>query len=264
MATAPTPQITHPPARTPEPIAIRVSKLSKQFSTVRALDSVSFSVPAGVSIGLLGGNGAGKTTTIALLLGLLLPTSGSVEVLGVDMLRDRYHVLPRLNLSSPYIDLPRRLTSEQNLRVYAQLYGLDRVRERIAHLSDALDLDSFLKRPMGSLSSGQKSRVSLAKALLNDPELLFLDEPTASMDPDSADRIRSYLEAYRHQTGATFLLASHNMGEVERMCNDVIILKAGRIVDRDSPAALLSRHGRGTLEQVFLDISRGDGTEVVQ
>ena len=261
---APTPQITYPLTRVPAPVAIRVSKLSKQFSTVRALDSISFSVPAGASIGLLGGNGAGKTTTIALLLGLLLPTSGSVEVLGVDMLRDRYQVLPRLNLSSPYVDLPRRLTSEQNLRVYARLYGLDHIRDRIAHLSDALELGSFLKRPVGSLSSGQKSRVSLAKALVNDPELLFLDEPTASMDPDSADRIRSYLEAYHRQTGATFLLASHNMGEVERMCSDVIILKAGRIVDRDAPAALLSRHGRGTLEQVFLDIARSGDTEVAQ
>lgn len=233
--------------------------MAKRFGAVRALDGVSFSVPSGSSLGLLGGNGAGKTTTIALLLGLLLPTSGSVEVLGVDMLRDRYRALPRLNLSSPYVDLPRRLTAEQNLRVYARLYGLDRIRQRIARLSDTLELGPFLRRPVGSLSSGQKSRVSLAKALINDPELLFLDEPTASMDPDTADRTRGHLEAYRRETGATLLLASHNMGEVERMCDDVIILKEGRIVDRDAPAELLSRHGRETLEQVFLDIARGSG-----
>ena len=236
--------------------AVRVDALTKRFGTVTAVDALSFAVPTGSATALLGGNGAGKTTTLALLLGLLLPTAGRVEVLGVDMLCDRYRALPRMNFSSPYVDLPRRLTAEENLRVYARLYGLDQVRARIARLADLLDLGGFLRRPVGSLSAGQRSRVALAKALLNDPDLLLLDEPTASMDPDAGDRIRAHLDAYRRATGATLLLASHNMREVERLCEDVIMLRAGRIVDRAPPAALLARYGRQSLEDVFLDIAR--------
>ena len=240
---------------------IHVDGLVKRFGAVTAVDGVTFEVARASAVGLLGGNGAGKTTTIAMLLGLVLPTAGTVEALGEDMLRHRYRVLPRMNFSSPYVDLPRRLTTEQNLRVYAHLYGVRGVRERVARLAETLELTEFLRRPVGSLSSGQRSRVALAKALVNEPALLLLDEPTASMDPDTADRMRGHLERYRQESGATILLASHNMGEVERLCSDVIILKQGRIVDRDSPQALIARYGRETLEQVFLDIARRPGED---
>ncbi|MBI4185134.1 MAG: ABC transporter ATP-binding protein [Proteobacteria bacterium] len=239
----------------PDPV-IEVERLSKRFESVLAVDDVSFRVERGETVALLGGNGAGKTTTLAILLGLLLPTSGSVRVLGEDLLRHRYRVLGRMNFSSPYVDLPRRLTVAENLRVYAHLYGLDRVGERIARLMQALDIASFHDRPTGRLSAGQKTRVALAKALINEPELLLLDEPTVSLDPDTADRIRHYLEDYRNARGATILLASHNMTEVERMCDRVLMMRAGRIVDTGSPAELIRRHGRHTLEEVFLAIAR--------
>jgi ABC-2 type transport system ATP-binding protein len=224
---------------------------------VVAVEDLSFAVPAGTTTALLGANGAGKTTTIAMLLGLLAPTAGRVTVLGEDMLRHRYRVLGRMNFSSPYVDLPWRLTVRQNLRVYADLYGVPEPVPRIAQLAADLDLTAFLDRPTGKLSAGQKTRVLLAKALINQPELLLLDEPTASLDPDTADVIRGYLEAYQRRRGATVLLASHNMPEVERLCSDVLMLKAGRLVDRGTPAELLARYGRANLEQVFLDIARG-------
>lgn len=172
------------------------------------------------------------------------------------MLRHRYRVLPRINFSSPYADLPLRLTVAENLTVYARLYGLRDISRRLGRLGDALDIAEFMRRPYGTLSAGQRTRVALAKALLNEPELLLLDEPTASLDPDTADRIRSYLDTYRRDTGATLLFASHNMYEVERLCDYVLMLKAGRLADQGSPGALLQRHGRQTLEQVFLDIAR--------
>jgi ABC-2 type transport system ATP-binding protein len=236
--------------------AILVAGLSKRYGQVQAVESLSFAVAAGSSTGLLGANGAGKTTTIAMLLGLLAPSAGRIEVLGQDMLRHRYRVLGRMNFSSPYVDLPLRLTVRQNLMVYADLYGIADRRRRIAELAADLDLSSFLDRPTGRLSSGQKTRVMLAKALINRPELLLLDEPTASLDPDTADVIRSYLEDYQRTARATLLLASHNMAEVERLCSDVLMLKAGRLVDRGAPADLVQRYGRSTLEQVFLDIAR--------
>ena len=211
----------------------------------------------GVTAALLGGNGAGKTTTLSILLGLLLPTSGTVRVFGEDVLRHRYRVLPRMNFSSPYVDLPHRLTVRQNLN----------------------DLRPALRRPSGAASAssnwppicrsadcstgrpancrpGQKTRVAIAKALLNEPELLLLDEPTASLDPDTGDWVRAYLEDYRDRTGATILLASHNMAEVERLCSEVMMMKEGRIVDRGSPEALIDRYGRANLEEVFLHIAR--------
>jgi ABC-2 type transport system ATP-binding protein len=246
------------------PAAIEVDKLTKRFGEVAALYDVSFAVPQGVTVGLLGANGAGKTTTIALLLGLLLPTSGSIRLLGIDMLRDRYSALPRVNFSSPYVDLPRRLTAAENLRVYAGLYNLRDVDRRIRRLAEMLELNDFLNRPVGSLSAGQRSRVALAKALINDPAVLLLDEPTASMDPDTADRMRGWLEAYRVETNATIVLASHNMAEVERMCSDVIMLKGGKLVDRGAPAALVARYGRQNLEEVFLDIARNRLSEAAQ
>ncbi len=246
----PTPVISHPPV-------IKVADLAKSYGEVRAVDGISFEVAQGVTTALLGGNGAGKTTTIAMLLGLLTPTAGAIEILGEDMLRHRHRVLPRLNFSSPYVDLPHRLRVGQNLMVYAELYSVWHARERIGELARELGFEDLLDRPTGQLSSGQKTRVALAKALVNRPEVLLLDEPTASLDPDTADWVRTYLETYQRRSGATILLASHNMGEVERLCQDVLMMKAGKIVDRGSPGALIQRYGRRTLEQVFLAIARG-------
>ncbi|HEV2336829.1 MAG TPA: ABC transporter ATP-binding protein [Stellaceae bacterium] len=241
----------------PDPV-ILVERLVKRYGRTVAVDGVTFSVERGVTAALLGGNGAGKTTTLSILLGLLLPSSGAVHVFGEDVLRHRYRVLPRINFSSPYVDLPHRLTVRQNLSIYARLYGLDRRAERIEGLARDLQIVPLLDRPSGKLSSGQKTRVALAKALLNEPELLLLDEPTASLDPDSGDWVRGYLEAYRARTGATILLASHNMAEVERLCTTVMMMKEGRIVDRGSPDELILRYGRTNLEEVFLHIARGE------
>ena len=236
---------------------IRVTGLTKRFKETLAVDRIDFAVPKGATAALLGGNGAGKTTTLSMLLGLLTPTAGQVFVFGEDMLHHRYRVLPRMNFSSPYLDLPHRLTVRQNLSIYAKLYGVADLKARIVQIAADLQLTEFLNRKTGSLSAGQKTRVALAKALVNEPELLLLDEPTASLDPDTGDWVRGYLETYQHRTGATILLASHNMGEVERLCSDVFMLKRGQIVDRGSPEALIERYGRETLEEVFLDIARG-------
>lgn len=235
---------------------IAVEHLTKRFDSVTAVDDVDFTVKRGVTTALLGGNGAGKTTTLAMLLGLLLPTSGSIRIFGEDMLRHRYKLLHRMNFSSPYVDLPHRLTVRQNLTVYGHLYRLENTRGRIAQLADELDLKEILDRPYGKLSAGQKTRVALAKSLLNRPDLLLLDEPTASLDPDTADYVRGYLENYQRHNGATILLASHNMSEVERLCTEVIMLKRGKVVDTGTPGALLERYGRNTLEEVFIDIAR--------
>jgi ABC-2 type transport system ATP-binding protein len=236
---------------------IDVHHLRKQFGAVTAIDDISFSISGGSITALLGANGAGKTTTIAVLLGLLLPTSGSVTVLGEDMLRHRYRVLGRMNFSSPYFDLPQRLTVAQNLSVYARLYNVRDIEGRLEVLADDLDLVDLLTRPFRALSAGQKTRVLLAKALVNQPELLLLDEPTASLDPNSADWIRGYLERYRERTGSAIVMASHNMAEVERLCDTVLMMQQGRIIDHGSPDDLIKKHGRETLEEVFLDIARG-------
>jgi ABC-2 type transport system ATP-binding protein len=236
---------------------IEVQGLTKRYGDVVAVDDVSFSVRQGAVCALLGGNGAGKTTTLSMLLGLLLPTRGQITIFGEDMLVHRYRVLGRMNFSSPYVDLPHRLTVAENLTVYARLYGVRRPKVRVRRLAEELDIGAFLQRPSGNLSAGQKTRVALAKALLNEPELLLLDEPTASLDPDTADRVRGYLLDYKRASGGTILLASHNMVEVERICTDVIMMRQGCIVDRGMPAALLGRYGRDTLEDVFLDIARG-------
>jgi ABC-2 type transport system ATP-binding protein len=239
--------------------AIVVSDLVKHYGSVRAVDGISFAVRRGTTTALLGGNGAGKTTTLSMLLGVLMPTSGAIRVLGLDMLRERQLALPRMNFTSPYVDLPKRLTVGENLRVFADLYGLRRPRERVHAIAREFDLEPLLRRPYGELSAGQRTRVSLAKALLNEPEVLLLDEPTASLDPDIADRVRSWLEQYQHRTQCTMLLASHNMHEVERMCDDVIMLRAGSLVDQGSPSALVTRYGRDTMEEVFLDVARATG-----
>lgn len=237
--------------------AVAVDRLVKVYETAMAVNGISFALETGSVTGLLGGNGAGKTTTIAMIMGLVTPTSGTARVLGADMVRHRHRVLHRMNFESPYVDMPKRLTVRQNLRVFAMLYGVADIEARIVRLAQELDLTDFIDRQAGKLSAGQRTRVSLAKSLLNEPEVLLLDEPTASLDPDTADWVRARLERYRAERGATILLASHNMGEVERLCDRVIMMKTGVIVDDGTPAQLLARYGREDLEEVFLDIARG-------
>jgi ABC-2 type transport system ATP-binding protein len=240
----------------PRPV-ISVDRLVKVFKGTTAVAGISFDLTPGSVTALLGGNGAGKTTTITMIMGLTMPTSGTVCVLGAQMPQQRYQVLHRMNFESPYVDMPMRLTVRQNLKVFAGLYGVPDVDGRIATLAEEFDLTEFIDRPTGKLSSGQKTRVSVAKSLLNRPVVLLLDEPTASLDPDTADWVRGRLEHYRAETGATVLLASHNMIEVERLCDRVIMMKRGKIEDDDSPERLLARYGRQTLEEVFLDVARG-------
>ena len=241
--------------------AIEVTHLVKLYKTTRAVDDVSFRIARGSITGLLGGNGAGKTTTIAMIMGLVLPTSGRIQVLGCAMPEQSAEVLGRMNFESPYVDMPMRLTVRQNLTVFGLLYAVENLRGRIEQLAADLDLTEFLDRANGKLSAGQKTRVALAKALINQPELLLLDEPTASLDPDTADWIRQHLETYRKAHDATILLASHNMLEVERLCDRVIIMKRGRIEDDDSPDKIMARYNRATLEEVFLDVARGRAQE---
>src|SRR4030088_497127 len=237
--------------------AIEVAHLVKVYKTTRAVDDISFSIARGSITGLLGGNGAGKTTTIAMIMGLGLPTPGAIQGPAHPMPEQSAEVLGRMNFESPYVDMPMRLTVRQNLSIFGRLYAVENLRGRIEELAADLDLGDFLDRANGKLSAGQKTRVALAKALINQPELLLLDEPTASLDPDTADWIRRHLETYRKIHGATILLASHNMLEVERMCDRVIIMKRGRIEDDDSPDGIMARYNRATLEEVFLDVARG-------
>jgi ABC-2 type transport system ATP-binding protein len=239
--------------------AISVMNLAKVYKTGTAVADISFSLKPGTITGLLGGNGAGKTTTIAMIMGLVTPTAGTIQVLGMKMPDQRYHVLHRMNFESPYVEMPHRLTIRQNLKIFGALYGVRDIKSRIDELAHELDLTDLLDRPAGKLSAGQKTRVSLAKALVNRPEVLLLDEPTASLDPDTADWVRGRIERFREERGTTILLASHNMNEVERMCERVIIMKKGLIVDDDTPAQLLTRYGRSTMEEVFLDVARGTG-----
>jgi len=239
--------------------ALAVKALCKSYGDRRVVGPLDFALAPGSVTGLLGGNGAGKTTTIGMIMGLIEPTEGTIEALGADMATQRHSVLGRMNFESPYVDMPHRLTVRENLRVFAMLYGVADAKEKIARLTEEFALQDFLDRPNGRLSAGQKTRVALAKALLNDPELLLLDEPTASLDPDTADWVRSRLEEHRRRRNCTILLASHNMGEVERLCDRVIMLRQGALVDDAAPAELLARYGRATLEEVFLDVARGRG-----
>ena len=237
--------------------ALKVQALAKSYDGRRVVGPLDFALRPGSVTGLLGGNGAGKTTTIGMIMGLIEPTEGAIFALGANMATQRASVLGRMNFESPYVDMPHRLTVRQNLRVFALLYGVPRCEEKIAKLAEDFALKDFLDRPAGRLSAGQKTRVALAKALLNDPELLLLDEPTASLDPDTADWVRSRLEEHRAAHNCTILMASHNMAEVERLCDRVLMLKQGALVDDAAPAALLTRYGRDNLEEVFLDVARG-------
>ena len=220
------------------------------------MNDLNLRLPPGELFGLLGANGAGKTTTIAMLLGLVIPSSGKISIFGIDILKSRYSALSRMNFSSPYVDLPQRLSVYQNLKVYAQLYGISNEKERLSVLGDDLQLNDLLHRKYGTLSAGQRTRVMLAKSLLNNPELLLLDEPTASLDPDSADWIRHYLCDYRERTGASIMLATHNMQEVERLCDQVLMMQGGRITDAGTPSELVEAYGRDSLEEVFLAVAR--------
>ena len=236
--------------------AIQVENLSKRYGDVLAVDDISFTAQAGATVGLLGGNGAGKTTTIAMLLGLLVPTSGRITVLGHDMAKDRFAALARMNFSSPYVALPARLTVRRTCGSTATCTMFPGSISGSPSWRGNWTWRRSCDRPAGQLSAGQKTRVALAKALINRPEVLLLDEPTASLDPDTGDLVRTWLERYRAESGCTILLASHNMAEVERLCSHVVMLKKGRVVDRGSPDELLARYGRQDMEEVFLDIAR--------
>mgnify|MGYP000362582579 FL=1 len=235
---------------------IEVKKLNKIYDKIIAVKDLSFVINKGKIIGLLGPNGCGKTTTIAMILGLVKPTSGEIIIKGKNLEKERINLLEKMNFISPYVELPKKLTVEENLKVYAGLYGVKNANEKIYELVNELRLNEFLKKKTGELSSGQKNRISLAKALINDPEILMMDEPTASLDPETGDFVRSFIENYSSKTNVTILLASHNMNEVERLCDSVMMMKDGTIVDTGKSQELISRHGRKNLEEVFLKIAR--------
>jgi len=236
--------------------AIIVENLTKQFKNISAVKNISFKIGKGKIIGLLGPNGCGKSTTIGMILGLIKPNSGTVTINGQNIEQNRASLLEKMNFISPYIELPKKLTVEENLKVYGRLYGVKNLKHKISDLMEKLNLLDFKSRKTGELSSGQKNRVSLAKALINDPEILLLDEPTASLDPDVGDYIRSFIEDYASNKGATILLASHNMLEVERLCYEVLMMKNGKIIDKGKCGDLIKKHGRKNLEEVFLKIVR--------
>ena len=235
---------------------IEVINLSKSFNNNEAVNDINFKIEENEIIGLLGPNGCGKTTTIAMILGLLKPTKGKILVNNKNIEDHRIELLHKMNFISPYIELPKKLTVKQNLEVYARLYGVKKIPDRISEMVEDLNIKDFLNKKTGELSSGQKNRVSLAKSLINKPEILFLDEPTASLDPDVGDFIREYLENYKSKNKISILLASHNMSEVERLCDEVIMMKSGKIVDRGTCNKLIEKHGREDLEKTFLKIAR--------
>jgi len=244
----------------PDPI-LQVDGLTKRFQAKLAVDQLSFSLRAGSIVGLLGGNGAGKTTTLSMLLGLLEPTSGTIQLFGHDFVSNRHATLHRMNFCSPYVDLPQRLTVSENLRVFARLYGVKNAADTIAGLAHDFRLLELMDQPIRRLSSGQKTRVSLAKALINSPDFLLLDEPTASLSPDVSQWIRHRLTDYRDRTGATILFASHDMREVEQLCDQVMMMSQGKLIEQGSPEELVEKHNSSTLEEVFLSLSQQGGGE---
>jgi len=239
-------------------ISIEIKNLSKHYNNIEAVKNINFKINKGSIVGLLGPNGCGKTTTIGMMLGLIKPSSGAVFIndQNIESEKNRTKILEKMNFISPYVELPKKLTVEENLKVYGKMYGVNNLQDKISDLMKQLNLSEFKKRKTGELSSGQKNRVSLAKALINDPEILLLDEPTASLDPDVGDYIRTYLEGYASKKGATILLASHNMNEVERLCNEVMMMKNGNIIDKGTCSSLINKHGRKNLEETFLKIVR--------
>ena len=237
-------------------LAIEINNLNKSFRNILAVKNINFKIDKGTIIGLLGPNGCGKSTTIGMMLGLIKPTSGTVVINGQNIENNRTNLLEKMNFISPYIELPKKLTVEENLKVYGRLYGVKNLESKISELMEKLNLTQFKKRKTGELSSGQKNRVSLAKALVNDPEILLLDEPTASLDPDVSDYIRTFIEDFASKKGTTILLASHNMNEVERLCHEVMMMKNGEIIDKGKSSDLINKHGRKNLEEVFLKIAR--------
>ena len=237
-------------------IAIEINNLYKQYRNTLAVKNINFKINKGEIIGLLGPNGCGKSTTIGMMLGLIKPTSGTVVINGQNIENNRTKLLEKMNFISPYVELPKKLTVEENLKVYGRLYGVKNLKDKIYNLMKKLNLTQFITRKTGELSSGQKNRVSLAKALINDPEILLLDEPTASLDPDIGDYIREIIEDFAANKGTTILLASHNMNEVERLCDEVMMMKNGEIIDKGKSIDLIDKHGRKNLEEVFLKIAR--------
>ena len=239
-------------------MTIEIKNLSKHYNNILAVKNINFKINKGSIVGLLGPNGCGKTTTIGMMLGLIKPTSGTVFINGqnIENENNRTTILEKVNFISPYVELPKKLTVEENLKVYGTLYGVNNLQDKISDLMKELNLFEFKKRKTGELSSGQKNRVSLAKALINEPEILFLDEPTASLDPDVGDFVRTYIEDFASKKGTTILLASHNMNEVERLCNEVMMMKNGKIIDKGTCSSLINKHGRKNLEETFLKIVR--------
>jgi ABC-2 type transport system ATP-binding protein len=242
----------------PVDTVVSVENVSKSYGDITAVEDITFSVEKSHTLGLLGSNGAGKTTIIMMLMGILKSSSGKINILNKDIYKYRNQISKEINFASPFVELPHKLTVLQNLTVFGHIYGVKNLSLKIEKLSQDLGIRELLKRRVGRLSAGQKTRVSIAKSLINDPKILFLDEPTASLDPDHADWIRTYLEQYKNKTGATFILASHNMPEVERMCNNVIMMGRGKVIDHGSPKDLINRYNRENLEQVFLQLARND------
>ncbi|MDA7576539.1 ABC transporter ATP-binding protein [Candidatus Pelagibacter sp.] len=236
--------------------SIEVINLSKSYKSKQAVNNINFKINENEIVGLLGPNGCGKTTTIGMILGLLKPTSGKVLINGIDIEKNKISLLHKMNFISPYIELPKKLTVKQNLTVYGKLYNINNLNDRINYLSDKLRLNNLLDKVTGELSSGQKNRASLAKALINEPTVLLLDEPTASLDPETGDFIRTFLENYKKERKIAVLLASHNMDEVKRLCGSVLMMNDGNIIDRGTPDNLIKKHGRKNLEEVFLELVR--------
>ena len=238
---------------------IEIKKLKKIYNKFCAVNNINFQIDKNKTIGLLGPNGCGKTTTIGMMLGLVSPTSGEIKIENKNINSfNRDEILKRFNFASPYVELPKKLTVRQNLEIYGRLYGVENLNERIYEISDDLNIINFFQRKTGELSSGQKNRVSLAKSLINKPEILLLDEPTASLDPDIGDFIRSYIQDYKTKNKVTILLASHNMGEVERLCDSIIMMRKGKIIDQGTCNELIKKHGRNNLEETFLKLARSE------
>ena len=240
-------------------MSIEIKNLSKKFNDIYAVNKINFTIGTNKTVGLLGPNGCGKTTSIGMMLGIIKPTSGEVKIQNknIDTI-DRNKLLNIMNFASPYVELPKKLSVKQNLEIYGRLYGVENLSSRISELTNDLNLKDFLNKKTGELSSGQKNRVSLAKSLINKPEILLLDEPTASLDPDIGDYVRSYVQSYKSKNQVTILLASHNMAEVERLCDSVIMMKNGKIIDQGTSKEIINRHGRTNLEETFLKIVRSE------